>query len=85
MTRGFGKTFTVLLFSLSVISYTLQPKDCSPPGSSIHGISQATILEWIDISLSRDLPDPEIEPMSPVSPSFQVDSLLAEPSGKPQV
>ena len=29
------------------------PMDCSPPGSSIHGISQARILEWIAIPFSR--------------------------------
>ena len=29
------------------------PMDCSPPGSSIHGISQARILEWVAISFSR--------------------------------
>ena len=29
------------------------PMDCSPPGSSIHGILQAKILEWVVISLSR--------------------------------
>ena len=36
---------------------------CNPmdlPGSSVHGISQARILEWVAISSSRDLPDPEI-------------------------
>ena len=27
--------------------------DCSPPGSSVHGILQARILEWVAISLSR--------------------------------
>ena len=27
--------------------------DCSPPGSSVHGISQARILEWVAISYSR--------------------------------
>ena len=27
--------------------------ECSPPGSSVHGISQARILEWIAISFSR--------------------------------
>ena len=26
---------------------------CSPPGSSVHAILQATILEWVDISYSR--------------------------------
>ena len=29
------------------------PMDCSPPGSSVHGISQARILEWVAISYSR--------------------------------
>ena len=27
--------------------------DCSPPGSSVHGISQARILKWVAISFSR--------------------------------
>ena len=31
----------------------LDPEDCSPPGSSIHGILQARILEWVAISFSR--------------------------------
>ena len=30
------------------------PMDCSLPGSSVHGISQARILEWIAISFSRE-------------------------------
>ena len=29
------------------------PMDCSPPGSSVHEISQAGILEWVAISCSR--------------------------------
>ena len=29
------------------------PMDCSPPGSSVHGISQARILHWVAISSSR--------------------------------
>ena len=27
--------------------------DCGPPGSSVHGISQARIMEWVAISFSR--------------------------------
>ena len=38
------------------------PMDCSPPGSSVHGISQARILEWVAISFSGDLPNPGIKP-----------------------
>ena len=41
------------------------PMDHSPPGSSVHGILHARILEWIAISFSRGLPDPGIEPVSP--------------------
>ena len=29
------------------------PMDCSPPGSSVHGILQARILEWVAISFFR--------------------------------
>ena len=29
--------------------------DCSPPGSSVHGILQARIQEWVAISFSREL------------------------------
>ena len=41
------------------------PIDCSLPGSSVHGIFQAIVLEWIAISFSRDLPNPGLEPRSP--------------------
>ena len=30
------------------------PTDCSLPGSAVHGISQASILEWIAIPFSRE-------------------------------
>ena len=39
-------------------------------------IFMARILEWVAISSSRDLPDPGIEPASPVSAALQADSLL---------
>jgi len=44
--------------------------ECSPPGSSVHGIIPARILEWVAISISGDLPDPGIEPTSPVAPAL---------------
>ena len=46
------------------------PMDCSPPGSSLHGILQARILEWVVISSPGDLPDPGIEPTSLISPAL---------------
>ena len=39
----------------------------SPQSSSVHGISQARILEWVAISFSRGSSQPRAEPMSPVS------------------
>ena len=39
--------------------------DCGPPGSSVHGILQARILEWVAISFSGDHPEPGIKPESP--------------------
>ena len=39
--------------SSSVMSGSLQPMDCSLPGSSVHGILQARILEWITVPFPR--------------------------------
>ena len=51
-------------------------------GSSVHGISQARILEWVAIPSQRDLPFPEIEPRYSV---LKADSLPSEPPGKPLI
>ena len=57
------------------------PVDCSPPGSSVHGIFQARILEWVVIpSPPGNLPDLGIQPRSP---ALQEDSLPSEPPWKP--
>ena len=56
------------------------------PGSSVLGILQAKILEWVAMSSSKDLPNPGIEPVSPASPALQADFFFfftAEPLGKP--
>ena len=38
---------------LSLVSLFSGPVNCSPPGSSVHGISWARILEWVAMSYSR--------------------------------
>ena len=52
---------------------------CSLQGSSVHAIFQARTLQWVAVSYSGDLPDPEVEPGSP---ALQADSLLSEPPAK---
>ena len=44
--------------------------DCSPSGSTVHGILQARILEWVAIPPPRDLPDPGIKRISLMSPAL---------------
>ena len=39
-------------WSLSVVSDSSRPMDCSPPGSSIHGIFQARVLDWVPLPSS---------------------------------
>ena len=55
--------------------------DYSPPGSSVHGMLQVRILEWVAFPPPGDLPDPGIELRSP---ALQADALPSEPPGKPK-
>ena len=59
------------------------PIDCSPPGSSVLGILQARKENWSGLLFPSpgDLPNPGIEPGSPM---LQEDSLPSEPPGKPK-
>ena len=49
--------YKVLLLLLLLSRFTrvrlCDPMDCSPSGSSVHGLPQARILEWVAISFSR--------------------------------
>ena len=58
--------------SLQLCLTLCNPMDYSPPDSSVYGIFQARILEWVPFPPPRQLPDPGIEPMSP---ALQADSL----------
>ena len=62
----------------SVVSDFLRPHpmDCSPPGSSVHGVLQARILEWVPIPFSTGSSQPRTEPPSP--------ALHYEPPGEPR-
>ena len=52
------------------------PMDCSPPGSSVHGILQAKCWSGLPFPFPGDLPDPEVEPGSL---TLQADPLPSEP------
>ena len=49
----FFLTRFLCMLSCSIMSNLCNPMDCSPPGSSVCGISQARILEWVAIPFSR--------------------------------
>ena len=55
------------------------PVDCSPPGSSVHGILQARILEWVAMPFSRG----SSQSGDRTHVSFIADSAPSEPPGKP--
>jgi len=54
--------------------------DCSLPGSSVHGISQARILDWVAVSSPGDLSNPGLEL---TSPELTGDSLPLNHQGSP--
>ena len=54
-------------------------RDCTLPGSSVYGILQARILEWLPSPPPGDLPNPGMGPMSPVLAA----GLPLAPPGKP--
>ena len=76
---------TVITYGLewwwfSVVSDSLlMLMDYSPPGSSVHGILQVRILEWVAIPFSRGFSQPRDRTWSP---ALQEDSLLSESPGK---
>ena len=57
------------------------PMDCSPPVSSVHGISQARILEWVAIPCCKGSSQPRDQ--TPVS--FTGRFFTAKPPGKPLI
>ena len=57
------------------------PKDCGPPGFSVHGILQARILEQVAISSSRRSSQPRDQ--THVSQMWQVSSLPLAPLKEP--
>ena len=81
LSKGRTRAGRAVCVSRSVMSDSLQ--HCGlPPDSSVHGIFQARILEWVAIPFFGDLSDPRIEPRSP---ALQADFLPSELPGKPMI
>ena len=82
-----NRSFSCCCLVLSHVQFFCNPMDCSPPGSSVHGIflehwSGCRILEWLPFPPPGDLPDPGIKP---TSTAWQADSLPLSPLGSPSI
>ena len=75
------KSMHVLVLGSGIAS-SLQPLDCSLPSSSVHGIFQSRILEWVATSSSKGSSWPRIKP---TSPTLQVGSLPLSHQGSPRM
>ena len=82
-TRGHHVRKSMLSFSCCLVQLFGDPINCSPPDSSVCGILQARILEWVGIPFSRGSSQPrDWTQVFCRSPALLVDSLPAEPQGK---
>ena len=73
------------LLSLQLCLTLHSHMDCSPPRSSVHGILQARILEWVAISFSRGFSQPRDLTCISRLLHWQVNSLLLMPPEKPSI
>ena len=75
----------LLLLQFSHSSCSSSPMDCSPPGSFVHGISQARTLERVAISSSRDSSRPRAGTRVSCISCVGRQILYPVPSGKPNL
>ena len=85
--RGRRRNITILVVGACQVTRSCltlcDPMDGSLPGSFVHGISQAGILEWVTISFSKG-----VFPTQGINPGllhWQADSFSSEPLGKPNL
>ena len=71
----------LLAWWLSPVLFFQDPSDCSLPDSSVHRTLRQGYWCGVPFPSPGNLPDPGIEPESPMSPVLQADSLPAEPLG----
>ena len=73
------KTYYCCCFATKLCPDLCDPMDCSPPGSSVHGIFQQEYWSGLLFPSPGDLPDPGIEPKSP---ALVAGFFTSEQSGK---
>ena len=73
--------FSCVVYLLNHVQLFCDPMDYSPPGSSVHGISQARILEWVAISFFKG--SSQLRDQTHVS-CLADRFFTTEPPGKPQ-
>ena len=77
-----GNTYFVVVVVFHTLHHVwpfCDPMNCNLPDSSVHGILQARILEWLPLPSPGDLPNPGMDPSSPTGGYF-----TNEPQGKPK-
>ena len=86
-----GKGFRKLIWvkrkwkCCSFVSDSLRPRGLSPPCSSVRGILQARILEWVAISFSRGSSRPRDQTASLASPALVGRFFTTVPPGTPHI
>ena len=75
------------MLSCSVVSDSMQtPWTVACQASCVHRLSHTRILEWVAVSFSGgDLPDPGIDPASPVSPALAGGFFTVVPPGNANI
>ena len=76
----FDNIIILVVYSLSCVRLFWDPTDCSLPGSSLQGSSQARTPEWVAISYSKGLSNLGIDL---VAPTLADAFFTTEPPGKP--
>ena len=79
-----SKILLLLLFGCSVVSTLCEPLDCSPPGSPVHGISQARMLEWVAIPFLQGIFPSQRLNLHLLSPALASGFFTTEPPGEPK-
>ena len=75
---------SIMPFSIQLCLTHFNPMDCSPPGSSVHGILKARILEWVAIPFLQGIFPSQRLNLHLLSPALASGFFTTEPPGEPK-